>query len=357
MLKLFVAIIMTMAFQLSQAYGQPAAPIPVEHFARLPAGLGMSISPDGTEVAYIANIEDEQFIVIQNLETGAQRALNASNMPAYGTFWANNDTLMAQVGAHTRLPFVTGGLDHRALLTIDAESLDAEQFIRARRDVGFNPYGDRVSGWEAETGRVLVAIYDEEQKLNLYAVDPANGQRRMQRARGSADTLYWVSDADGARHVRVSYSDVRDRLRVALYENNRWRPLIEGEQDLVQIRVQGFSADGQSLLITHTPRTSPTRVLQQVDLQTGALGDIIYSDPDYDFSHVLMDPHQGHVAGVIVERERREAVWFDPELQTVQEQLHATFEGSNVSLVDWSEDRRRFIFCLIGTPIASARCA
>ncbi|HCR67438.1 MAG TPA: hypothetical protein DIW38_13175, partial [Oceanicaulis sp.] len=62
-----------------------------------------------------------------------------------------------------------------------------------------------------------------------------------------------------------------------------------------------------------------------------------------DFDSVRIDPYRGYVAGVVIEREQRERIWFDAELAQIQASLEASFAGKSISLIDWTPDRTRFI--------------
>lgn len=318
--------------------------IPVEHFARLPAGQGLSLSPNGDRIAYIAHSGSDRYLVVQSLETGEQNALNISNMRAFETFWADEDTLMARVGRAAELFYISGDLDFQALLTVNTDTMDAEQLIREGRDTGFNQNTAQVAGWQDGRSRILLPLRDSNQHKNLYAVDPERGNRRSTVARGTVNTRYWVSDAQGERHVRVTYSEDTERLRVAIEENDQWRTLIEERQGIVDLGVVGFAQDGEAIIISRTGDEPPyANILQRVELADGALGDIIFSDPRYDFDSVRIDPYRGYVAGVVIERERRERIWFDADLAQIQASLEVSFAGQSVSLIDWTPDRTRLI--------------
>jgi dipeptidyl aminopeptidase/acylaminoacyl peptidase len=344
MLKTLLGAAIAWACVSASSLAQTSDVIPVEHFARLPAGQGLSLSPNGDRIAYIAHSGSDRYLVVQSLETGEQNAINISNMRAFETFWADEDTLMARVGRAAELFYISGDLDFQALLTINTDTMDAEQLIREGRDTGFNQNTAQVAGWQTDRARILLPLRDGNQHKNLYAVDPEDGNRRSVVARGAVNTRYWVSDARGERHVRVSYSEDTERLRVAIEENDQWRTLIEERQDIIDLGVVGFSQDGEAVIISRTADEPPyANILQRVELSDGALGEIIFSDPRYDFDSVRIDPYRGYVAGVVIEREQRERIWFDAELAQIQASLEASFAGKSISLIDWTPDRTRLI--------------
>lgn len=344
MLNTISAAVLALFALAGASHAQSDTPYLVEHFARLPAGVGASLSPDGTRAAYIANVEENRFVVVQTIATGAQRAVDISNMRGYGTFWADNDTLMARVGRAADIFYISGDVDYQALISIDTTDMQSSQLIRNRGNLGFNQNTSLVVGWDENHTRMLMPLRDDDQNLNLYSVDPSAGHSRSTVARGNENTRYWQADPNGERFVRVDYSPTTDRLRLAIEENERWRELLDERQPLIELSVQGFSSDGEAIIISRFDDEWPyTRLLQRLNISDGTLGEVVYQDEVYDFDLVRLDPHLGSVAGVDIEREQRETIWFDPELAQIQASLEASFPSATVSLVDWTQDRNTFL--------------
>ena len=326
------------------ALAAATAQAPPEHYARLPAAQGVSISPDGERIAFIGHREHHRLLVVRDLTTGEQMIADASHLRAFGTFWANDDTILARVGRLFNVLYVRGDVGFETFLTIDANTMQSEQLIRTRAGDGANFNTSRIAGVERSTGRLLMPLWDDDGRLNLYAVNPENGSERRVRARGTRNTRYWIADPNGERFARIAYSDRQDVLQVDLRGADENRRLMEVGGELITMGFQGFSEDGDSLLVSGFANEPPfTRQLRHVSLETGEIGDTVFSDPHYDFDEVLIDPHRGHVAGVSIERERREAIWFDQELASRQTSLEAAFPGSVVTLIDWTPDRTRFV--------------
>jgi dipeptidyl aminopeptidase/acylaminoacyl peptidase len=325
------------------AMAQQAAP-PISAFARLPATTGVSISPDGERIAYITNEGDQRFIVNQHLGSGEIRIVDVSNLRAFSTTWYSNTLLTATVGELSSIFQTRGGLDYTTLITIDTETMEAEQLVRPRQGFGLNQTTARVAGYDAGSERLLMPLVDDESSLNLYAVNPENGWQRSLIARGRGNAMYWMSDPARNRHVRVSYSDWRNRFSVDIEDNGEWRSLVRAEQELIELGVQGFMPDGDRLAISYYSYDAPyTRRLQAMSIQDGALGEILFQDDRFDFEDVRIDPHTGYVVGVTIDREHSETIWFDGQLASHQSGLSAAFGDTPITLVDWSEDRNRLI--------------
>lgn len=331
---------------LSGAAGQAQA-LPASAFARLPGTQGISISPDGTRIAFVTHEGEARYVVVMDLETGAQEAADFSNMRAYSTFWSDEDTVMARAGRTREVGVVSGDVNFQALVSIDADTLEAEQLIREGRDLGYNFNTATIAGKDPETGRLFIPLRDTRNALNLYAVDPENGRRMSLAARGNDTTQGWLASPDGQTFVRISYNNSLDQFQIAVEENDQWRTLYEARQNLVDMSVVGFTGDGEALLVSrYADSDSRVSLLQRMSLTDGSWDEVYYQHPRYDVGEVRRDPHRGHVAGVTITTERTHTQWFDEELAALQANLDQAFNGARVTLVDWTPDRMTFVIAV-----------
>jgi dipeptidyl aminopeptidase/acylaminoacyl peptidase len=320
------------------------AQAPVEHFARLPAAAGLSISPDGTRIAFIAHDEERRLIIVESLDTGEQAAASADDLRILDTLWPDNDTVLATVSTVIGVDFVRGDVDLTALITFNADTLESRELIERRVASGINFNTARIAGRDRETGHLLMPLRDERGRMNLSVVNPATGSRSRTIARGGQNTQYWLADPVAERFVEVRYSRRENLFSIRMEGDGGERTIYEDETPLIMLSVVGFTSDGD-LAVTETPFTPPyTRQIQRLYPETGALGEVVFRDEDYDFEDAIIDPHLGHLVGVTIEREHTQTIWFDEELARRQTALEGAIPGSVIQLVDWSADRQRFIF-------------
>lgn len=336
-----------MSSALASGSAAHAQDLPASAFARLPGTQGVSISPDGSRIAFVTHEGEERYVVVMDLETGVQEAADFSTMRAYSTFWTDEDTLIATAGRTRELGIVSGDVNFQAFVTINANTMEAEQLIREGRDLGYNFDTASLAGEDPETGRLFMPLRDTRGALNLYSVDPENGRRMSLVARGDETTRGWISSPDGRSFVRLSYNNSLNQYQIAIEENDQWRILYEARQNLIDMSVAGFTADGQALLVRRYT-DGPGRVsgLQRLSLSDGAWGDIYYQNDRYDAGDVRIDPHRGYVAGVTITAERTSTQWFDEELAALQANLDQAFNGARVTLVDWTPDRMKFVIAV-----------
>ena len=75
--------------------------IPTEHFASLPAISTPKISPDGTRIAFIINVDDKQILLVQG-STDSNRneppgKIGVGDYFIQDYLWANNDRLIVRI--------------------------------------------------------------------------------------------------------------------------------------------------------------------------------------------------------------------------------------------------------------------
>ncbi len=332
----------------SIALAMQDAPPPLEHYARAPAAEAPSISPDGQRVAYIGRDGENRFAVVVDLESGEREAITLGEQRGLGTLWADDQTLLVRVGDVFDIAGIQGGgLDFDTFVTIDLEQMRARELIDGS-GMGVNASLSVVAGRDPETGRLFMPLRDEDNDLNLYSVDPKTGARTTV-ARGVGATTAWVSAPTGDRHVRIDQLGRENRLRVTVVERGDRTQLLDAEQ-AERFSVLGFNADADGLILAAPTADAPrTQALYELAIEEGASPRLLFADDTHDVGNVLIDPYRGVLAGVRIEREYPETIWFDPELEGVHEGLSAAVGADfKVTLLDWTEDRGKFVFSISG---------
>jgi hypothetical protein len=62
-------------------------PIAAENFVQLSAAKGLSISPDGTKIAYLSQNKNDKSLVIEDLLTREQSSVDLSHLRLFSTRW------------------------------------------------------------------------------------------------------------------------------------------------------------------------------------------------------------------------------------------------------------------------------
>lgn len=124
--------------------------------------------------------------------------------------------------------------------------------------------------------------------------------------------------------------------------------------------VLGFDYDPAVLLYATNVRTGVYE-LRGLDTRTGRRTDLDLSVPGVDLAaragngfgdpwNLVFDRHERRLVGARYGDLRRKAVWADPQLQEVQDELEDAFRGQSVDLQEWDAARRQFLV-RAGSPV------
>jgi dipeptidyl aminopeptidase/acylaminoacyl peptidase len=307
-------------------------------FAALPAVQSPAISPDGERIAYIARTGGGTFVYAVRLATNqADAIIGVDPSRARAVVWANDDTLILLASETETVPFAARMVESLAPYGIDlAGDLRVRQLAGSRAvGGGFFVRGRRLVGYDRATGRVLAPVGGV-----LYSVDAKNGDLDEVDDNTSGFTRDWVVDENAVPRYRLDYRDRMDYLQILRRTGNGlWETFVEQSLDLPEIDLHGLNADGE-LVVGGRPRDIGRYGLYTVSAD-GTRGRAVYAQDALEVSDVYVDPYTNRVVGAEAEGER--PVWFDEELARQQATLEATFPGESPTILDWSQDRSRFI--------------
>jgi dipeptidyl aminopeptidase/acylaminoacyl peptidase len=315
-----------------------AQPPPPAAFATLPAVQSPAISPDGRRIAYIARTGSGTFVYAAQLATNqADAIIGVDPSRARAVVWANDDTLILLASETETVPFAARMVESLAPFGIDLAGELRVRQLAGSRAVGGGLFvrGRRLIGYDRATGRVLAPVGGV-----LYSVNAKNGDLDQVDNNTSGFTRDWVVDENAVPRYRLDYRDRLDYLQILRRTGNGlWETFVERTLDLPEIDLHGLDAVGE-LVVGGRPLDVGRYGLYTVT-PDGRRGRPVYVHDTLDLSDVYVDPYTNRVVGAEAEGER--PVWFDEELARQQASLDATFADESPTILDWSQDRSRYI--------------
>ena len=271
-----------------------------------PERVSPSISPDGTQLAWIAPHEG-----VLNVWLAPVSAAEGADLAAARVITDDTDRGIRQFGwAHDgrHLLYVqdTGGDENWRLHDVDIQTME-------RRDL--TPFEDvqvRLLAMERKLpNEILVGLNrDNPQLHDVYRLDLVTGE--LTKEVENPGFIGWVADAQMV--VRGGLAPLPDggfQLMVRDSADADWRLLLSvPPEDALTTDVVGFSADGQSLLMTSSAGAQTAR-LERVNLATGAV-EVLAEDPDADVSEVRVHPDTREPQIVVVLKARSHYLVLDP---------------------------------------------
>lgn len=249
--------------------------VPLSAWASLPAVDHVTVSDDGTRLAYVRRTGGRSDVVVQTRAGEPLVVIDVSDRNLTGLSWLSPDHVgIASVVKESRLTISTSQLPQldivnvrtkgvaKALTSADHSVINAVSLTDVTRGVSG---GQPVIYAEATTAEGGYWTND------LYRVDLDSGRGRRV-AIGQRDTVGYLVRPDGEVAARIARSDDGTRFRLtAPGSGGGWRTLYETVSLLDGPGVWGFGHDRDHAMVSVTEGSDV--YLMEVDLRTGELGE------------------------------------------------------------------------------------
>ena len=295
--------------------------IPLSVLFGNPERVRPTISPDGTQLAWIAPHEGVLNVWLAPVSIADGIDLAAARVITDDTDRGIRQFLWAHDGRHLLYVRDTGGDENWRLYDVDIQTM-------ARRDL--TPFDDvqtQLIGLERELpDEVLIGLNrDNPQLHDVYRVNLKTGE--LTKEEENPGFMGWIADAHLV--VRGAIRPAPDGgfdLLVREGPGSDWRELLSVPvDDAITTDVVAFSADGSSLLITSSAGAQTARLVR-LDVATGA-AEILTEDPEADVSDVRIHPDTREPQIVTVLKARSEYVVLDESVAADLAAIRAIHPG------------------------------
>jgi dipeptidyl aminopeptidase/acylaminoacyl peptidase len=317
---------------------------PLAAYGKLPSVEDIAISPSGRQIALMVTNGEDRLLIVQDADT-QQVTLRAASGKAKvrGIRWASD----------THVLIVT-------TVTAKAEDLIAsrrEWMLGFRLDVAtrkVTPLMDNIDeGMNTILGMPVVRIQDGEPKVFVKGIRFVNNMGRVGVYRvglnsrksefveaGASDTIDFVVGPDGRPAAQEHYDARTGKWAIRVKSGTRWVEAVTATALQDPPNMLGLSRDGGGVLY-ETRDGSGKPVWMEARFDGGASPAPI---PLADHQGAVRDPQDGRMIGhaTLVGDETRYE-FFDPSDAQAWKAVRAAFPGALVSLVSWSDDRKRVV--------------
>lgn len=339
-------------------------------FGALESVHDISLSPDGSRVAYIDNGagRKRRLYIVGTAEGSKPQAILSGSADSDLNWcgWVTNARLVCQTFA--RVDYAGDVISATSMLAVDADGKNLRTLTNQHSDrvLYYDFRGGSVIDWSAsDNGSLLMTrayvpetdigtnIVKRLEGLGVDRVDTASGSiRRVESP--VRDAVRYFSDGQGRVRIMATQSLVGAtgqyeptvRYFFRPQEGGNWRPLaqsdvVSGEGFLPAVvdattnNVYGFTKiDGRAAVVTMAlDGTGTTKT--------------IYAHPEVDVDDIIRVGRNGRFVGVSYATDRREAVMTDQGIATMTGALSKALGGKQVLLVDASADESRYL--VLGT--------
>jgi dipeptidyl aminopeptidase/acylaminoacyl peptidase len=279
----------------------PAPLIPRAVLFGYPERTAPSLSPDGTQIAYLAPSNGMLSVWVRTVGADDDRVVATDPArPIRNVFWAPD-------GARALYLQDAGGDENFHLFAADpaggAEPVDLTPYEATRVDVQAIDY--------TRPDVMLVTMNRRDPNVfDVYQLDPRSGQTTLD-TQNPGTICAFAEDAQLAvRAGLIQHPDASGEIVVRDAADAPWRTLVRMSADDGQPELAGFTPDGTGLLVITSAGSNAARLVRY-DVATSEPADVA-ADPQYDVSHVTFSPRtKGPIAASIV-RDRTGWTVLDP---------------------------------------------
>ena len=334
----------------------------LEVYGKLPVMDQVSISPDGTKIAFVQPVDGKQAVVVDQISPAAVIAnVPGAAQKVRSLIWADPTHLLvvrSQSGFAREVEsgrsewYLVQMLDlvKRKASVLLNQDMDTAATSKIRGPESMNvvvgePEARQVNGHTTVFARG-VTFSDNQGVSTLFTVDLAtNRQTMVDRALTGEQGRDWIVDSHGAVIAQITYDEISHQMTVRLKgAGGGWVPVYSREALNDPPSVMGLSPDGGSLVLEIT--RDDKVAYRPLSLADGRLGPPI--EQYGGLSRLIEDPATHRIIGGVRMALEPDYVFFDPKDQAVWSGLVNAFPGEDLDLVSWSDDRSKMVVRVTG---------
>lgn len=342
-------------------------PTAAEVFGALPAVYDISLSPDGSKLAFIASgsggITDLFAIDLSQANQNPVRVARAKGDPDNLQWcnWVSNVRLICQFGGlHEHNGEILG---FSRIVAINSDGSDPVLLSKRQSGIalGFNLHGGRVIDWlpQEDNSVLMTRLYIEEMRSGSRIANSAEGlavekidtltAKTKFVERPTREALEYITDGKG--NVRIKGMRTKlgrteldsGEIKYFYKTDGKWQRLTE----LNYANRTGFNpyaVDASTNRVLGFAPYQGRQALMAMALDGTAKTEVIFSHDEVDVDDLIRIGRNNRVVGVSYSTEMRHGVYFDPELSNLATALSkALGNEKSVNFVDSSQDESKLL--------------
>ncbi|CAN7183057.1 alpha/beta hydrolase family protein [Massilia sp. LjRoot122] len=329
---------------LAQAQSPAASALPpVELFFSNPLLANAELSPSGRYLAALSGAAGrrDMLVVVDLQENKATPVAGYQNVDVLRFQWVNDDRLLFNVTDKQIGP--GGNYMASGLYAVNRDGSALRQLANRRGDIvaeGGTQIGRHVLPWHTfmlgqrgaqDSDHVYVTSYnidqnDEVESLSLLRLDTVTGRSQAVQRPGPIDS--WLLDNAGEPRLGMYSTAGKTSVYYREPASGDWRtiaqyPTYSGSKE--GFTPVGFGADGTLYVRAHAGKDAAA--LHTLDLATGKINpEGVVVMPGYDFDGALIS-RRGKLLGASIETDAPGIVWFDKDMQKIQQDVDKLLPG------------------------------
>jgi dipeptidyl aminopeptidase/acylaminoacyl peptidase len=361
-LALWLALSCTFALAQSAAPSRAAAPlasgalpsatVPAEDFFKRPDVFSPKLSPDGSQIGFLARAGNRLGLAVIDVEKRTSRmAATLPDADIVEFYWVNSQRLVFVSGnlsdpVGSVAPWRTGGL-----FAVDRDGSDARRLALPFGDGGAIVVRPRVTRYLSSltdsSDDIVVASNERAfDSPDVYRLNTRTAKKTLLTFDNPGDVLQWMLDREGVPRAAVTLKGTRARVLYRKDEKSPWIRWSESDfRDPVSIPCcVGY--DGSIVGLGYPDKPANPRMtaaLVRLD-ERGQMLQTLASRTDHDMLQPVYDPVAKKLVGVTMLGDRQSVVWLDDAWSTLQKQIDEALPNAVNLFVPPEQSRRMLVF-------------
>ncbi len=161
---------------------------------------------------------------------------------------------------------------------------------------------------------------------------------------GSPETIRWGFSKAGVPIVRIDYSRFYNRNRIFVKDGKEWKQIYEyipkNDEDDFNWNALLDENNGLFLLDENGVNTA-----YKIDLKTGKTEKFL-NEPEKSIDYIGVEESTNKAVLISYSGLFPDYKWLDKEFEIVQAKLDGKYPDEYVNLIDWSDDKKKYLFSL-----------
>jgi len=324
---------------------------PLELYGRLPNLEDVSLSPDGSKIAFVRTTSDVRALAIVSLaDNKLVGGGKLGEAKVRDVQWADDDHLLITV-SDTGLPpigFIGPEREFEVLRSYELSTKQMTALPTPLKDVymlnvlsghpmvSHPPAGTLVfvPGLYVTGGRTLPG---------LFRVDLKTHSEKMVRD-GNLSTIDWLANDQGEIVATESYSDHDRHWAISALVGGHTSELATGTSDVDYPTLLGLGPQGDSILVSSLEGGDP--VWRFLSLKDGRMGEPLAERASLHTP--IEDPHTHRMIGGVGGLDGDRYVFFDPQRQGQWDSIVQRFPEQQVHLISATADFTKLVLLVHG---------
>ncbi|MEZ5893936.1 MAG: S9 family peptidase [Parvularculaceae bacterium] len=344
------------------AAGANAQPADPAVYGALPSVSEAAISPDGKAVALLQHAGATSAVMFYDLDSPGSKptGVGIGDIDARDIVWANDDRILLLTSQSSKVPTNAGlqTIEFFRWLTVSKSKKSASVLLGnepgyylgdAGNLLAFpadNPRkaifarGSITSGVAERSVSRLKAQVQDTYTYSLIEVDVESGSQKRLDA-GNENTTDWIVNASGKPVMRIDRNATsrENELYVNLNGDGRLERLTPIDKESGSFDFYGVSATPGMLIAS--AYSGDKTALFEYNIADGRPGAVLFSNANYDFDHVIYDPHKATATGVRYVDDMKRTYYLDEADRQTQATLRKAIPNASPRITSKSADGSR----------------